>query len=278
MYYVLKMEKLSRDSLSFLKCMMERLSNSEKDALLVALAEDKKKRRTAIIEKIEINPEIYGNKEKIIGDLRHNHVQKLLYRGAFDGPYPCDWYVFYINLPAVWCFEWFRFGCFVSEDEVIKKDNFNHSWFETEYWNYWKLENLSFTFEDIWDLLYALNRYMAEYWVETDGDFYYADKLRERVPDNGLNELRGRRGFFGEWGHFIDGVWSQAWECLQRITWREWEFWMYNKNIAWEKDNRAVVVFNNNDCYFGLRCNYGSAKRLLKIPPLCCIDDFVRKE
>lgn len=62
----------------------------------------------------------------------------------------------YIDLPAVWNFEWFKFNCFVSNGFVSDID------FERAFEKNPEIEEKSYSRNDVSNLLNALNKFMTE--------------------------------------------------------------------------------------------------------------------
>ncbi len=164
-------------------------------------------------EKIE---KLYWNQEAILKDLKENHVkieenQEMLWY---------KWKKVHIELPAVWNFQWFKFEYFVSNDG-IRKANFEQNA---------DLESKSYSAKDLSNLLTAMNQYMKEMWVETDGD-------------NADYSANGSLIGYG-WGYDCE-----AWECLKTITWLNY-YWLRDKDVAWKQGSRARW-----NCYSD-RCNF----------------------
>jgi hypothetical protein len=168
------------------------------------------------------NPELFWNRNAILSDLDENHV-------TVEEDVEMMWYKWekvHIDLPAVWNFEWFKFDYFVSYDCVTKKD------FEKEP----ELENKSYSTNDVWNLLKAMNKYMAELGCKTD----YWQMDYENV--------------LKYWEKY--NTWCcKAWDCLQRITWLKRTCWLSDKNMAWRKGSRAVWAFHGDFCCFFDRIN-----------------------
>ena len=177
----------------------------------------------------ETKDDLHGNKEAILKDLKENHVkieenQEMLWYG---------WKKVYIELPAVWNFKWFKFEYFVSNDYITKADFEKNTDFE----------NKSYSAKDVSDLLTAMNQYMKEMWVNTDGD----------NADYSAN------------GSLIGYSWGfkcEAWNCLKNITWLNDYYWFRDKDVAWKQGSRARWICGYDDCYFNRDRNDGSNANL----------------
>lgn len=177
------------------------------------------KRKT---NKLNPNPELIWNRKKILKDLAENHV-KIEENKKMLGS---TWKIVHIDLPAIWEFKWFKFDYFIS-DKWIKKADFESNR---------KYRKASYSTKEISELLNAMNKYMEVFWIETDRDIDYEDRLKSR------KSLKLR---------------CEAWDCLKAITWLNRWYWLkgkVKKNIKWEfRDERIKWICSGTCCNFD--CN-----------------------
>ena len=119
------------------------LSDKQKDELLWMLTHEK-------IDKVQS----ISTKESIIRDLRDNHVKieedvEMMW---------CRWKRIYIELPAVWSFEWFKFSWFIPNESIKISD----------LWQHWELIEKSYSVKEVYELLHAITMYMRELWISID--------------------------------------------------------------------------------------------------------------
>ena len=157
----------------------------------------------------EKKEKLYWNREAIIKDLKEKYLKEN--DAEIMGN---EWKEVHITLPAVWNFEWFKIDYFVSDKKV---DNY---YFESNP----ELEKNLKSMKDICEILKAVNRYMAELWVETDGDMDY---------EKDLQYWRGAK-----W------VECGAWDCLKEITGLDRWYWTSDKNVEGVKNSRLVWCCN----------------------------------
>ena len=87
------------------------------------------------------------------------------------------WYrrrMVYINLPEVkWKFEWFKFEYFVSYDYVDYRDFKRRP----------SLKKKSYLMKDVWELIWAISRYMQAMGVEMPKEMLYEEgRLLNCIP------------------------------------------------------------------------------------------------
>ena len=163
-------------------------------------------------------------KEKILKDLKENHVK-------IEENVEMMWYKWkkvYINLPAVWSFEWFKFEYFISENTVYGSEITS------------ELNDKLYSIRDISQMLKAMNRYMKALGVETDGYMDY-----ERY-------LLDSRDFWQD---------VKVWDCFKSITGLDCACWLDNgKNgiIEWNC-HKYVFYFNT---YFDMDPRYPNIAHL----------------
>ena len=194
-------------------------------------------------ERVLPKESLFWNREAILGDLKDNYVK------VEDGV-EMMWYKWkkvYINLPAVWNFEWFKFDCFVWVGSETK------SFLEKDHQDV--IDN-SYSIKDISNLLRAMNRYMKEYGVETDWDADYETALR---LGNGWNCETN----------------CKAWDCLKYLF--PWHKSPYYEDRYWLKDveediesrveedidSRFVWKFHSDACFFDRRWKWRDWGRIL---------------
>ena len=172
-------EKGPQDGLEKLQSILEWLSDSQKDEMFKLLVKDKEKRW-------ELKEELVWFEEGVLNDLKKNHIK--IEENAEMMWY--KWRKIHIDLPAAWDFKWFKFDCFVSDNDI-----YNETFEEDP-----KLIDRSYTTEDISDLVKAFNRYMHAYWLDMRGK--YADDFKKTFWYTGccLKEL----AWFHEWYHLKD--------------------------------------------------------------------------
>ena len=143
------------------------------------------------------------------------------------------WKKVHINLPAVWKFKWFQFEYFVSNCSV-NRDDFKKNP---------QLKKKSYTMQDVWGLLRAMNKYMQSMGVKTDWDMNYEKDLESRKTHNYR---------------------CYAWDYLIYISGLDWKkYWIKNKIITrrgtlyavWDCDYwcRFDIPETDYNCYLLLR-------------------------
>lgn len=198
-----------------------KMHKAEKDYLEAKEAYEKAQvdYRWEVEEKTEVKDtkeELYWDKEKILENLKENCVKveenvEMMWH---------KWKKVHINLPKIeWKFEWFKFEYFVSNESVLKKD------FESNP----ELEKKSYSMEEVWGLLKAMNKYMQAMGVETDWDMDYENDLKYWKTDN-----------YG----------CDAWDCLKNIAWLDYWYWLKDKDLDWVKNSRAEWNCNFDYCDF----------------------------
>ena len=130
-----------------------------------------------------------------------------------------EWEKVHINLPEVWKFKWFKFEYFVSDGEVTRKN------FEANP----ELVKRSYSMKDVWELLKAMNEFMAALGCETDWDMNYENELKYWKTDT---------------------IGCYAWECLKDITWLNSLYWLSDKNVTWRTGSRASWRCDCDYCFF----------------------------
>lgn len=168
----------------------------------------------------EISETLFWNKEAILQDLKINYVK-------IDDDVEMMWYKwknFHIKLPAVWNFEWFKFDCFVSDDEIYKSE-FEYSW----------LWNSSYSIIEILELFQAFNKYMNELGINMDWD----------ITDWDRKYFEYDLEYWG-WGRRT----SEAWDFLKEIMKFNSMYRLKDVNVAHEDGSRAI----RNCCYD--KCNF----------------------
>ena len=151
----------------------------------------------------EKKEKLYWNREAIIKDLKENYLKEkdtimMRYR----------WKEVHLSLPAVWNFEWFKLDYFVSDKAVRKY----------EFVLYPELEKKLKSMKQIWEILKAVNRYMAELWVKTDWDMDYENDMQYWKTENDR---------------------CQAWVCLKDITGLDKWYWTSDKDVNGIKDTQG---------------------------------------
>ena len=194
-----------------LKARLEWLTPEQKARLLEILKQEQEANQETPQEKKE---KLYWNREAIIKDLKENYLKK------YDAEIMWfKWKEVHLTLPAVWNFEWFKLDYFVSNDLVYERA------FESNP----ELEKKSKSMKDIWEILKAVNRYMAELWVETDWDMNYENDLQYWKTE--------RRG-------------CKAWDCLKDVTGLNRWYWTSDKGETREKNSRIRWNCSDDRCYF----------------------------
>lgn len=191
------------------------LSEKEQSELLVMLQQNKKNNNW--------KESLRWNKKAILNDLRENHVK-------IDENANYMWYKWkkvHFSLPAVWNFEWFKLDYFVSNDIVYRRH------FESNP----ELEKKSKSMKQIWEILKAMNRYMAELWVETDWDMDYENDL-QFWRDGGKRRC-------------------DAWDCLEEVTGLDRWYWTSDKAVDGREDSRVKWGCYRGICLFARRYDYG---------------------
>ncbi len=175
--------------------------------------------------------ELYWDKEKILKNLKQKVV--------VDKNTNYMWYTWkkvHITLPEVeWKFDWFKFEYFISNKTVYKKD------FESNP----ELENKSYSPEEVWNLLKAMNKYMQAMGVETDWDMDYEKDLKYRKVYN---------------------TWCDSWDCLKDIAWLDYLLWLKQKNVNWKINSRVYWDTRNLSCCFWISVwEYSYANLFLRL-------------
>lgn len=170
----------------------------------------------------EKKEKLYWNRVAIIKDLKENYLKE---KDAEMMWY--KWKEVHLSLPAVWNFKWFKLDYFVSNDFVYKED------FESNP----ELEKKSKSMKQIWEILKAVNRYMAELWVENDWDMDYENDLQDWKTEK-----------YG----------CKAWDCLKDISGLNELYWTGDKGVDGIKDSRVLWDCYDDDCDF-TRCNGGNS-------------------
>lgn len=213
-----------------LESILKQLNTDEKTRLLKMLQQDKENSENEQWRKRK-ESELFWNKEAILKNLKENtvilkNVQMYWY----------NWNKVHINLPAVWNFEWFKFDYFVSYKGTLKP---------LEYESYPKLEEKLYSMKEIWELLKAMNKYMKEMGVETDGDVDYENDLKNWETSNYR---------------------CNAWDCLKDILWLNECYWLKDNNVNWRTDFRALWNCEGRCCYFDdIGANHIRANLFLKL-------------
>lgn len=144
-----------------LRGIMDSLSYAQRDDLLRMLQQDKR-------DRLRPNPELIWNREAVCRDVKENHVRE---EPAEVNGY--KWKNVYIDLPAVWNFEWFRFNYFVSDEMISYKDIGKD----------WEIIKRQYSIKKIWELLSAINRYAYEYKLNGFSHHDYENDLFYGVND-----------------------------------------------------------------------------------------------
>ena len=163
----------------------------------------------------EKKEKLYRNREAIIKDLKENYLKE-----KYTEMMWYKWKEVHFSLPAVWNFEWFKLDYFVSNDIVYKID------FESNP----ELEKKSKSMKDIWEILKAVNRYMAELWVETDWNMDY---------ENDLQYWKTKK------------CRCKAWDCLKDVPGLDKWYWTSDKDVDGRKDSRVFWTCSDDYCNFG---------------------------
>ena len=132
------------------------------------------------------------------------------------------WIKVYLELPAVWNFEWFKFEYFLSYWMVSKQD------FEKNP----NLEKQSYSMKEMCTLLSAMNRYMKALGVEVDNNVDYENTLK-------VWETKRYR--------------SAAWDCLKSILDLDDWYWLKDKYRKMGDSFRVKWICHNSD-FFGSAC------------------------
>lgn len=189
-----------------LKSRLTWLTDNQKYQLLKMLQQE-------LVQKFGVEY-LFWNKEAILNDLKENHVQIKENEEMFG----YKWKIVHLDLPAVGGFKWFKFDYFVSESSVRKNE------FEKDL----NLEERSYSMDDIWRLLWAVNEYMKEFGVEAA-------------------EIKNQNGYFKYW---IRGNFNfNAWNYLKELLWLNKQYRLSDKNIAW-KGSRITWDCSYDDCSF----------------------------
>ena len=163
----------------------------------------------------EKKEKLYWNREAIIKDLKENYLK--------EDDAEMMWYKWkevHFSLPAVWNFEWFKLDYFVSNEPLYKRD------FESNP----ELEKKSKSMKQIWEILKAMNRYMAELWVKTDDDTDYEKDLQIWIK-GGKSRCK-------------------AWDCLKDIPGLDKWYWTSDKGVDGREDSRIRWNCSSDRCYF----------------------------
>ena len=182
---------------------------------------------------MQVNPELVGNKEAVLKDLKEKYVKVQPNVEMFWW----KWRNISVNLPPVGKFKWFRFECFISDDSM-RKEFFDWSLSRDEigYGKYgWREKDIhlfsdkSYSVKEILDFFKAIKEYMKEYWIDIDGDRDY-----DNIDYENLWMVR--------WLDFE--AWGIIWEILE------------SKRSYWTKDNyidgnhvRWWVSFGRGDSF-----------------------------
>ena len=185
-----------------LKSRLEWLTDKQKDKLFEILKYEKLKR-------------LIWKKEEILKYTKENYVT--VEKNAEMMWY--KWKIVDIDLPSVWNFEWFKFKYFASDNNV----------YTCKYPP--ELEKKSYSMNDVWKLLKAINSYMVELQGISDENIDYEDDLQ-----------------YLETGNYR----CNAWDCLKAITWLDNLYWLSDKYVAWIEGSHRIL-----DPHITLNC-YGS--------------------
>ena len=181
--------------------------------------------------KNEISETLFWNKEAILKDLKEHHVK-------IEETAGMNWYTWknvHIDLPAVGNFEWFKFDYFASDGSVVNKEFESNS----EY------KKLSYSLEEIAELLAALNKYMRALWVIIDDGIDFKKDLKRWKKDEYKIIL--------------------TWRCLKEITWLDGIFWTANKKLFQSRVQRDLFGYGCD--FIGIGDSwYNAAELLLKLP------------
>ena len=162
-------------------------------------------------KKDEISDLFWEDEYLILKDLKKNHV-----RIDFSENWSRR---ILLILPAIWNFKWFEFDCFIPNKDILKYDFEHKKWYVDD----------SYSIQEIWKLLKAINDYMKACWVETDWEMDYEKELKARKTRT---------------------VNSKAWNILNEITWLNEIFWLKDKNVGWiNDDSRAFLSCLGHDCF-----------------------------
>lgn len=201
-------------------------------------------------KKSEISETLFWNKEAILKDLKEHHVK--IEENAEMMWF--KWKKIRLELPAVWNFEGFKFDCFVSDESIEKKSIEKKFFLKKES----KLEEKSYSMQEIWELLEAINTYMKELWIDSDENMDYKNDLQTR-----------EKGKFHR-----DVPKSKAWNYLKSIIGLDSFYWLKDKNVWYyngkpdkkRNDSRATLIWKYDSYSFGRDArNHGDSNLLLRI-------------
>lgn len=199
---------------------------------------------------MQVNPELVGNKEAVLRDLKERYVKVQPNVEMFWW----KWRNISINLPAVGKFKWFKFECFIS-DGSMRKEFFDRSLsydeigccsFGTKEKDAHLFSDKSYSVKEILDFFKAIKEYMKEYWIDIDRDVDY-----ENIDYEKLWTIKWLS--FEAWGiiwkileakrscwmrdNYIDGNHVRWWVSFghgDSLLPRKWYFWFTdNPYVGW---------------------------------------------
>ena len=138
-----------------LKAMIQQLSDSQKDALLNLLQDDKYMRES----KNKIKSDLIFNKDGLIEDINKNCIKKEPNR-----EYVCEnwaiyeWEVINIQIPTIWKCKWLKTSLFISNKNIAKKQLLENS----------DLIERSHSTNDLTTLHSIIKSYFLEYNIQLD--------------------------------------------------------------------------------------------------------------
>ena len=204
-----------------LKMFIDLLSPDQKDQLLEILLQENKEKKKNYWEPI---PELVWNFDKVLEFINDKCVKSQEIYLVWK------WFMYTIELPAVWEFEWFKFKCFKSE-WVNNFDGYNKDLNGSSMW---------YSMEEIWEILQKINEFLMAYWVWDKDITDFSDLLKS-------------------WVRGVNIFW--AWKVLGKIlvnstTTSCWTYWLTDKFPHRDGRGRVYLSFGNWKCAFG----YGGAE------------------
>jgi len=207
----LLIESLTQSEREYLLKQVDRIIarewSNEKLEILREMVDGQIKKKADVNDKKE---ELYWNKDAILKDLKENHVT--VYENQEMMWY--KWKIVEINLPWAWE-DYNPFKYFVSY-KLVRKDTFESNP---------ELEKNSYSMEEVWNLLKAINNYMKAMGVEIDTDVDYENDLKTWEHYTKKGKLNNHK--------------SVAWDCFNDIAWLNDWYWLKDKDVAWSVGSRA---------------------------------------
>ena len=161
-----------------LKMFIDLLSPDQKDQLLEILLQENKEKKKNYWEPI---PELVWNFDKVLEFINDKCVKSQEIYLVWK------WFMYTIELPAVWEFEWFKFKCFKSE-WVNNFDGYNKDLNGSSMW---------YSMEEIWEILQKINEFLMAYWVWNGNINDFSEELKSWA--RGTDNINGDLCHFSAW-------------------------------------------------------------------------------